>query len=137
MSDPVRGSFLAFLLNESDLLFVLKSVAVRKKIKMSGKKAEETSIFSRLWAVGVGALKGVVSIEDQVEKSLQKHKRPFEGWVVKTVVMGLSIFMSLAFLILGVFFVAIDYGGVPRGVVFIFGGLLGLLVLKLMVPSTK
>ena len=104
---------------------------------MSRKITEEIPLLNRLWAMALVALKGVGSIEGRVEKSLEKYKKPFEGWVVKTVVMGLSIFMSLAFLILGLFFVVIDYGGVPRGVVFIGGGLLGLLVLRLMIPSTK
>jgi hypothetical protein len=104
---------------------------------MSRKTTAITPLFSRLWEMALAALKGVGSIESRVEKSLEKYKKMFEGWVVKTVVMGLSIFMSLVFLILGLFFVVIDYGGVPRGIVFIGGGLLGLLVLRLMVPSTK
>ncbi len=68
---------------------------------------------------------------------MERYRDSLQNWMVKTVVLGLSIFMSLAFLILGLFFIAIDYGGIPRGVVFIGGGLLGLLVLRLAVPSTK
>lgn len=81
--------------------------------------------------------KGIGAFEGRVEKSLEKYKKAFQSWIVKAVVTGLSIFISLVFLVLGLFFIAMDYGGVPRGVVFTCGGLLGLLILRLMVPPTK
>jgi hypothetical protein len=104
---------------------------------MLRKKEEESSILSTLWNLALGALKNLGFLENLVEKSLKKYKGDLQGWAVKTVVLGLSIFTSLAFLILGLFFMAIDFGGIPRGVVFVCGGLLGLLVLRLMLPAEK
>ncbi len=83
------------------------------------------------------AFKNIGSIEDRAERSLKKHKREFERWVVKLAVLVLSISISLACLTLGLFFIAMDDCGIPRGVVFIGCGLLGLLVLRLLLPSTK
>jgi hypothetical protein len=104
---------------------------------MSRKKNDGTSTLSGFWESARVALKSVGSIQDRLEKSLGKYKNAFERWLVKTAVMGLSVFMCLAFLILGLFFIAIDYGGIPRGVVFVGGGLLGLVVLRLMAPPAK
>jgi hypothetical protein len=104
---------------------------------MLRKKIEASFILNLIEELILKAYKGLQAIEDRVEKSLGKHKRSFQGWIMKTAVLGLSVFMSLACLVLGLFFIAIDYGGIPRGIVFICGGLLGLLVLRLMVPSTK
>ncbi len=83
------------------------------------------------------ALKNIGSIEDRAERSLEKHKGEFQRWVVKLAVVVFSISMSLTCVTLGLFFVAMDDCGIPRGVVFIGGGLLGLLVLRLLIPSTK
>ena len=111
------------------------SITLRKRIKLSDKNGSEGSIFHGLWNFILGALKAVGSIEARMEKSLERHKQAVQRWLVKVIVMGLSVFMSLAFLVLGVFFVAIDYGGIPRGIVFICGGLLGLVILGLRVSS--
>lgn len=104
---------------------------------MLRKKTEEISIFGHLWELILWTLKNIGSLEDRAKRSFEKHKTAFQNWMLKTIVLGLSIFMSLAFLVLGLSFIAIDYGGIPRGIVFTCGGLSGLLVLKLMVPSTK
>ena len=104
---------------------------------MLRKKTEEVSILSNLWASALGAIKSAGAIQDRVDKSLEKYKRGFQKSMVEVAVMGLSIFMCVAFLVLGLFFIAIDYGGIPRGVVFACGGLLGFLVLRLMVPAEK
>jgi hypothetical protein len=114
-----------------------EAATLRKKDPMSRKKKEEASTLGGFWESARGALKSVGSIQESVEKSLGKYKNALERWLVKTAVMGLSVFMCLAFLILGVFFIAIDYGGVPRGIVFVGGGLLGLVVLRLMAPPAK
>jgi hypothetical protein len=108
-----------------------------KKDTMSRKKADETSVLNGFWESAIGALKSLGSIQTRAEKSLEKYRNALQRWFIKTAVLGLSVFMSLAFLILGLFFVAIDYGGVPRGIVFIGGGLLGMVVLWLTVPSAK
>jgi hypothetical protein len=104
---------------------------------MSREKAEEVSIVKKLCDMAPGVLKNIRSIQNLAKKSLEKHKRIFQEWLVKVAVMAFSVFMCLTFLILGLFFIAIDYGGIPRGIVFVCGGLLGLLVLRLMIPSTK
>jgi len=95
------------------------------------KKTEEGSFFGGLWELAVSAFRNFGSIEDRVEKTLKKHKGAFQWWMVKTFVMGLSVFMSLSLLTLGLLFIAMDYGGIPRGVVFTCGGLLGLLIFGL------
>src|SRR5579859_1687285 len=99
---------------------------------MLRKKTEEISIYSNLWDAVFGGLKGVGFIKARAKKSLEKYKRGLQGWLVKTAVMGLSVFLSLGFLILGLSYMAIDYGGIPRGFVFVCGGFLGLLVLGLV-----
>jgi hypothetical protein len=101
------------------------------------KKMKAITLLGQWEEFALRAFKSLKFIEGQAEKSLEKHKRAFQGWVVKVAVMGLSVFMSLAFLVLGLFFIAMDYGGIPRGIVFAGGGLLGLLILRLMVPSAK
>ena len=98
---------------------------------------EEVSLLGGLWESALGALKSAGAIQDRMDKSLEKYKRSFQKSMVEVAVMGLSIFMCVAFLVLGLFFIAIDYGGIPRGVVFACGGLLGFLVLRLMVPAAK
>jgi hypothetical protein len=104
---------------------------------MLRKKIEEVSILSHLWASTLDALKSVGVIQDRVDRSLEKYKRSFQKSMVEVAVMGLSIFMCVAFLVLGLFFIVIDYGGIPRGIVFVGGGLVGFLVLRLMVPAAK
>jgi hypothetical protein len=105
------------------------TITTREKLKISRKKSEAASVLGGLWDFVLGAFKALGAIENRLEKSLEKHKKAFQGWLVKVIVTGLSVFMSLAFLILGLFFIAIDYGEIPRGVVFNCGGLFGLLVL--------
>jgi hypothetical protein len=109
----------------------------QEKVKMSFKKTGEVPIFRNLWELALGTIKNFGSLESRAEKSLGRHKRVFQRWVMKITVMGLSIFMSLAFLVIGLFFIAMDYGGIPRGVVFTCGGLLGLLVLGWMIQSME
>jgi hypothetical protein len=114
-----------------------KDRRARRKGPMSAKKTDKASDLSGFWESALGALKSVGSLRARAEKSFEKYKNTFERWIVRTAVMGLSVFMSLAFLVLGLFFIAIDYGGIPRGVVFTCGGLLGLLVLRLMSSSKE
>jgi hypothetical protein len=104
---------------------------------MLRKKAEEVSLLSHLWGSALGALKNAGAIQDRVDRSLEKYKRSFQKSMVEVAVMGLSIFMCVAFLVLGLFFIVIDYGGIPRGIVFVCGGLLGFLVLRLMASAAK
>lgn len=85
----------------------------------------------------LGLLQGLTALEERVGKSLEAFKKGLRSWLVGTAVLGLSVFASLIFLILGLFFLAIDQGGVPRGVVFTCGGLIGLLVLRIVFPATK
>jgi hypothetical protein len=104
---------------------------------MPRKTKNDTAPSGGVWDTVLGILRAAGAVEDRARKSLDRHKKVFQAWMVRTAVTGLSIFMCLAFLVLGVFFVAIDYGGVPRGVVFICGGLLGLLLIKLLVRSPE
>ncbi len=104
---------------------------------MLQKKSQEASALGHLWDLALWVLKSISPIASRAEKSLEKYKSASQKWVVKVVVRGFLNLLSLAFLILGLFFIAIDYGGIPRGIVFACGGLLGLLILRLMVPSTN
>jgi hypothetical protein len=89
------------------------------------------------WGSVLGFLQDIGSLEERAGRSLERFKRGLRNWLVGTAVLGLSAFASLVFLVLGMFFLAIDQIGMPRGVVFICGGLLGLLILKAVFPSTK
>jgi len=93
--------------------------------------------MSNVWMLAHRALKTIFSIEDQAAKSLEKYKKEFQNWLTKTTLNVLSFFMSMVLVVIGLLFIAIDYGHVPRGVVFICGGLLGFLVLRLLTPVTK
>ena len=109
----------------------------RKKEKTSRNKPEEGSVMGSVWMMAHKALKTVFSIEDQAAKSLEKYKKDFQQWLTQTTLKVLSLFLSLAFLSLGLCYLAIDIGHVSRGVVFTCGGLLGFLVLRLLTPVTK
>lgn len=93
--------------------------------------------MGNLWVLAIEALTDIVSFEERAGKSIEKYKCAFQKQLMKLSLMGLSTLMSLAFLIIGLFFIAVDYGHVPRGVVFICGGLLGFLVLRLLARSMK
>ena len=93
--------------------------------------------MSNVWMLAHKALKTVFSIEDQATKSLEKYKKDFQQWLTHTTLMVLSLFLSLAFLSLGLCYIAIDVGHISRGVVFVCGGLLGFLILRLLTPVTK
>jgi len=93
--------------------------------------------MSNVWMLAHKALRTVFSIEDQAAKSLEKYKREFQHWLTQTTLNVLSFFMSMVCVVIGLFFIAIDYGHVPRGIVFICGGLLGFLVLRLLTPVAK
>lgn len=101
----------------------------RQKVKMTPKPSETISNFSVLWDWAQGIFKSLGSMEARLKRTMDKNKSALQWWLIKTVVMSLSVFMSLGFLILGLLFLAMDYGGVPRGVVFTSGGLAGLLFL--------
>jgi hypothetical protein len=116
---------------------ISNSVIVRKKEKTSRNKPEEGSVMSNVWMLAHKALKTVFSIEDQATKSLEKYKKDFQQWLTHTTLMVLSLFLSLAFLSLGLCYIAIDVGHISRGVVFVCGGLLGFLILRLLTPVTK
>ena len=109
----------------------------RKKAKAVPGKKEEGSLFNRLWQTGFHALKNLAVLEEQAEQKLEKYKVEFQRWLGRTALRVLSLFMSLVFLVLGLIFIAIDYGHVPRGIVFVCGGLLGFLVLRLTVPNRE
>lgn len=136
-NENLQNQILKYLKAGKSNLLSLERQITRKKPKTPRKKADEGSTMGNLWSMAVGTLKSIVSFEDRVKKQLEIYKSAFQKWLMRSALMVLSIFMSLVFLILGVFFVAIDYGGVPRGVVFICGGLLGFLVLRLLTPVTK
>jgi len=101
------------------------------------KKSVAISIFENLSNLALGALKNIASIEQRAEKAFKNQKIKLQHWLVKTVVLALSIFMSLVFFVLGLFFMAMDYGGLSRGVVFVSGGLLGLLFLGYKILTTE
>ena len=96
---------------------------------------EETSVISSLWMVAHKSLRALLAIEDHAEKTLEEYKKTFHSWLMQTTFRVLSLFMSMMFLILGVFCVAVDYGHIPRGFVLIGGGLLGFLIVRLLTPS--
>lgn len=104
---------------------------------MKRKKNEKAIVSGSLWETALRALKSIGSLEARAERSFGKYRKALQRWLVKIVVTGLSLFMSLAFLVLGLFFIAIDYGAIPRGVVFTCGGLLGLLVFGWMASSRE
>lgn len=104
---------------------------------MTPKKTSEVSALGQVWDLALWAVKSISPIASRAEKALEKYKSASQKWVFKVVFRGFLNLLSLTFLILGLFFIAIDYGGIPRGIVFACGGILGLLILRLMVPSTN
>lgn len=109
----------------------------RNKAKRVFPKKEEGSLFNQLWGMGFKTLQNVLRLEERAEQTLEKYKTEFQRWLAQTTLAVLSFFMSMVFVVLGVFFTAIDYGHIPRGMVFICGGLLGFLVLRLLKPVSK
>ena len=109
----------------------------RKKAKELPDKREEGSILNQIWQVGSNAVKNILNFEDRTAQTLEKLKKTIQEWIVQSALKALSLFASLLFLILGVFFLAIDFGHIPRGIVFIGGGLLGFLILRFFTPATK
>jgi|GEM_PF-3041321 len=93
--------------------------------------AEKIPDFNGLGGWALGFFKSLLSLERRLKITTEKHKTALRWWLIKTVVLSLSLFMSLASLILGLLFLAMDYGGVPRGAVFTGGGMCGLLFLGL------
>ena len=93
--------------------------------------------MSSFWTLAYKAFKTVSTLEDQAAKSIEKYKKDFQEWLTRTTLNVLSFFLSMVFVIIGLFFIAIDYGHLPRGLVFVCGGLLGFLVLRLITPAAK
>jgi len=98
-------------------------------------KPEDDSIIGGLWKAAHRSLRTLLAIEDQAEKNLEGYKKSFQNWLLWTSFHVLSLFMSMMFLILGLFFIAVDYGHIPRGFVLIGGGLLGFLILRFSKPG--
>jgi len=109
----------------------------RKKTKGFPPRKEEGSLFNQLWGMGFKTLKNIVHLGERAEHSLEKYKKEFQQWLTRTTLSVLSFFMCMVFLALGLFFIAMDYGHLPRGIVFMGGGLLGFCVLRLLTPAAK
>lgn len=93
--------------------------------------------MKNFWKLGLQAVQRLGFIESIAEKSFVKFNKKFKIWILKVSVLILSVFMSIALLVLGLLFIVIDQGGIPRGVVFACGGLLGLMVLMFVFLKTK
>jgi hypothetical protein len=109
----------------------------RKKPKGFPPKTEDGSLFNQLGGMGFKALKNILRLGERAEHSLEKYKKEFQRWLTRTTLSVLSFFMCMVFLALGLFFIAMDYGHLPRGIVFLGGGLLGFLILRLLTPAAK
>jgi Na+/proline symporter len=77
--------------------------------------------------------KFVESTLDLLEKRFEK----FQQRILKLLVAYLGTLAGLFFMILGVFYLLIDFAGVPRGVVFTTGGLIVLLFSVLVILANK
>ncbi|HVM33350.1 MAG TPA: hypothetical protein VMU88_09475 [bacterium] len=72
-----------------------------------------------------------LGLKPLAEALVQKLEERWEAWerrMLGLLVAYLSLFAGLFFLSLGVFFLLVDYAGIPRGVVFAGGGCVILLV---------
>jgi len=72
-------------------------------------------------------------VADIIEHRAEKMERRLLGLAV----LYLLMFASIVFLLLGIFFLIIDFAGLSRGVVFTAGGLLVLLVTVMLIRSGK
>ena len=68
---------------------------------------------------------------------LENRQERFQRRVMQLFTLYLGMFSGLFLLVLGVFFILIDYSGAPRGVVFTVGGLLVFLVSVILIQITK
>ncbi len=94
------------------------------KTESASKKTESflSGWVDKAWKLGLQPVLETFlrQMEDRVER--------WERRVLTLAVAYLGIFAGLFFLVLGIFFLLVDYCGLPRGVVFAAGGFLIVLI---------
>jgi len=88
------------------------------------------SLLKTLWHMCVVLVSGakplVYQLRESLDEQLDLYARVIEKRLIILALCGFALFLSVFSLGLGFIFVAIDYGGFPRGIVFLCGGILGL-----------
>jgi hypothetical protein len=103
------------------------------KTASTSKKSESfiSGWVDKAWKLG---------LQPVVETFLRQMEDRVEQWerrILALAVAYLGIFAGLFFLVLGIFFLLVDYCGVPRGVVFTAGGFLIVLISFVYLQGNK
>jgi len=68
---------------------------------------------------------------------VEVRQERFQRRVMQLFTLYMGMFSGLFLLVLGIFFILMDYSGVPRGVVFSVGGLLVFLISVILIQVNK
>src|SRR5579859_3239832 len=104
-------------------------------------KEDGHSLLKTLWEIGTVLISGVKPLIHQLREGLEGQLDHYVGLLEKRMVVlalqGFALFSSLILIGLGLLFMVIDYGGVPRGLACLGGGLMGFVALILLILFTK
>jgi hypothetical protein len=104
-------------------------------------KNSDPSFLKTLWHMASTLIGGVKPIVDQLQEDLEKRLDDYAKVIEKRLMVltlrSCAIFMSFAYFGLGLLFVLIDYGGVPRGIACFCCGLLSLVILLISLQFIK
>ncbi len=84
-----------------------------------------------------GAKPWVHQLQLALDGQLDHYARHIEQRLIILGILGFTFFLSVLLLGSGLLLMVIDYGGVPRGVACLCGGILGLVVLLILMQFTK
>ena len=90
------------------------------KTESTSKKSESllSGWVDKAWKLGLQP------VMDNFLRQMEDRVEQWERRILALAAAYLGIFAGLVFLVLGVFFIFMDYLGIPRGVVFTAGGFL-------------
>lgn len=104
-------------------------------------KTNSGSFLKTLWEAGTDFAKGarplLRNFGNKFDERLNVYAKAVEKRLIFLTLGAFTLFTSALFLVLGVVFILIDYCSVPRGVVFLCGGLLGMIVFMFFAQMIK
>jgi hypothetical protein len=104
-------------------------------------KNSDPSFLKTLWHMAstlIGGVKPIVDqLQDDLEKRLDHYAKAIEKRLIVLMLRGCAFFMSFAYFGIGLLFVLVDYGGVPRGIACFCCGLLSLVILLISLQFIK